>query len=50
MNWTILSPVMSESYGRLETLTLGWQPISEKKNSDLKSVEFRLKFFLCHIM
>ena len=40
VNTIILPPAMD----RLGSLTLVWQPVQEKENSEFKRVELRLKF------
>ena len=46
MNPVILSPAMGKYLGRLDSLDLVKQPVSEKENSELKPVKLCLKFDL----
>ena len=43
MNPSILSAAMTKELSKLFPLTLVWQPIKEKKNTEFKPVKPRLK-------
>ena len=46
VNPTIALPAMGKKLGRVNSLTLLWQPVSKKENSEFKPVKLRMKILL----
>ena len=44
MHSALLPPAMCKYKSKLGTLSLAWQPVSEKENSESRSVKLHLKF------